>query len=117
MIILPATLDGHRSLKDRSLKLTFETLELNPQDLFGLIENTGSFGYLAFKREPFSEEEKKMMESLKTDYDDTGKTSSQRLRSVLFLMWKKDNEGFDSSVKHYEHHMEKLLNHFKSKLD
>lgn len=117
MIILPAQLDGLRTLKDKTLKVTFETNELNPQELLGIMENVNQFGYLAFKKEPFKEDERAMIEDLKTDYDDSSKSSSQRLRAVLYLLWKRDNEGFDSSIKHYEHHMEKLLNHFKAKLD
>lgn len=117
MIILPATLESLRTLKDGSLKVQFETLELTPQDTLGLLENLNQYGYLAFKKEPFKEDEKQIMDDLKTDFDDKRKSESQRLRSVLFLMWKKDNEGFDTSVKHYSHHMEKIINHFKTKLD
>lgn len=117
MIILPATLENLRTLKDGSLKIQFETLELTPQDTLGLLENMNQFGYLAFKKEPFREEEKQVMEDLKTDFDDKKKTEGQRLRAVLFLMWKKNDEGFKTSVQHYSHHMEIIINHFKSKLD
>lgn len=116
MIIIPVTLESYRSLKDKSLKITFETNELNPQEFLGINENIGSFGYLAFKKEPFGEAEKKVIEDLETEFDDKKKTDSQRLRSVLYLLWQNDNEGFDTSVKHYAHHMEKIINHFKSKL-
>lgn len=117
LLILPAQLENYRSLKDKSLKITFETNELDPQKLLGVAENLGQFGYLAFKQEPFKQDEQKMLDELETSYDDQKKTASQRLRAVLYRMWQKDNEGFDSSVRHYEHHMEKILNHFKSKLD
>src|SRR6188768_1624742 len=115
MIILPAQLDGLRTLADKTLKITFETQELNPQDLLGLMENMHQFGYLAFKKEPFKEDEKEMLQELKSDFEFKGKSSSQRLRSVLYLNWKKNSEGFDTSVKHYEHWMEKIINGFKSK--
>ena len=117
MIILPAQLDGLRTLADKTLKVTFETQELNPQDLLGLMENMHQFGYLAFKKEPFGEKDKEMLQEIKSDFEFKGKSSSQRLRSVLYLMYQKNNEGFDSSVKHYEHHLEKIIDHFKGKLD
>ena len=44
-----------------------------------------------------------------------GKTSSQRLRSVLFVNGSRTRRGFDTSVKHYEHYMEKIINHYKGK--
>lgn len=117
MIIIPAQLDTIRTLKDRTLKVTFETQELNPQDLLGLMENVNAFGYLAFKKEPFGEKEKQMIDDLKSEIEFAGKTSAQRLRAVLFRLWQTNPEGFDTSVKHYEHHMEKIINHYKSKLD
>ncbi|MES2395463.1 MAG: hypothetical protein V4549_05650 [Bacteroidota bacterium] len=117
MIIIPASLDAYRSLKDRTLKITFETQELNAQELLGVAENLGSFGYLAFKKEPFKEEERKIIEQLETDYNDMGKTPSQRLRGVLYRIWEKDSEGFETFVLYYHHHLEKIITHFKSKLD
>jgi len=116
MIIIPAQLDSLRTLADKTLKVTFETNELNPQDLLGLMENLHQFGYLAFKKEPFRAEEKEIMNDLKSDYQDKGKSSSQRLRSVLYLMWRNNSEGFDSSVKHYEHHMEIIIRQYKNNL-
>ncbi len=116
MIIIPAQLDSLRTLADKTLKVTFETQELNPQDLLGLMENLHQFGYLAFKNEPFKADEKKMMNDLKSDFEFKGKSSSQRLRGVLFVMWQNEPEGFDSSVKHYEHHLEKIITNFKTKL-
>jgi len=117
MIIIPAQLDGMRTLKDKTLKITFETQELNPQQLLEVMENLNAFGYLAFKVEPFKQDEKTLLEDLKSDIEFGGKTTSQRLKAVLFRLWQKEPEGFDTSVKHYEHHMEKVMNHFKSKLD
>lgn len=117
MIILGCQLDGIRTLKDRTLKVTFETQEMNPQELLGLMENVNQYGYLCFKKEPFTESEKKIIEEMKSDYNERGKSSAQRLRSVLYLMWKQNNEGFDSSIKHYEHHMELILTQYKNNLD
>lgn len=117
MIILGTLLDGIRTLKDRTLKITFETNELNPQELLGLMECVNQYGYLCFKKEPFTESEKKIIEEMKSDYNERGKSSAQRLRSVLYLMWKQNPEGFDSSIKHYEHHMEIILNQYKNNLD
>jgi len=117
MIIIPAQLESYRSLKDKTLKITFETNELNPQELLGIAENINQFGYLAFKPEPFKQEEKLIMESLEADYKDSVKTASQRLRGVLYVLFKKEQDGFDTFTRFYDHHMEKIITHFKSKLD
>ena len=116
MIIIPAQLEGYRSLKDKTLKIVFETNELNPQETLDLISGVGQFGYLAFKPEPFKKEEKEMIESLETGYEEKGKTPSQRLRGILFRLYEQHNDGFDTFTRYYDHQMEKICSHFKSKL-
>jgi len=117
MIIIPAILESYRSLKDKTIKIVFETNEPTPEQLTGIALNIQKFGYLAFKDEPFKQKEKEVLESLKSDYEDSGKTPAQRLRGVLYRLWEKDNEGFKNSVDHYNSKMETLISHFKSKLD
>jgi len=115
-MIIAAQLESYRSLKDRTLKITFETNELNSQELLGIAENINSFGYLAFKREPFSEKERQQIESLETNLEDNMKTPSQRLRAVLYRNYERDQQGFKSFATYYEHSMEKLIDHYKGKL-
>ena len=117
MLIIPALLEGYRSLKDRTLKITFESNELNSQELLGIVENLNAFGYLAFKKEPFSEKERQEIETLETNLEDNMKTPSQRLRAVLYRNYERDQQGFKSFATYYEHNMELLLNHYKAKLD
>lgn len=117
MIIIAAQLEGYRSLKDRSIKITFESQELNPQELLGIAENLNAFGYLAFKKEPFGEQERLTIAQLESDYEDKAKTPSKRLRGVLYRNYEQKNDGFDSFSKYYDHHMEKIIEHFKSKLE
>lgn len=117
MVVVPAFLESYRSLKDKTLKITFETNEPTPEQLTGIALNIQKFGYLAFKEEPFKQKEKDVLESLKADYEDTGKTPSQRLRGVLYRLWEKQPEGFKNSVDHYNSKMETLIQHFKKLLD
>ncbi len=116
MIIISAILETYRSLKDKTFKVTFETNELNPQEILGLAEMTGSYGYLAFKKEPFNEKERQQIESLETNLEDNMKTPSQRLRGVLYRVYERDQQGFKSFATFYEHSMEKLIDHYKAKL-
>jgi len=116
MLIIGAQLESFRTLKDKSLKITFETQELTPQEMFTTMEHTNKFGYLAFKEEPFKAEEKQQLNDIKSEITFQGKTSSQRLRNVLFVKWQQEPEGFQTSVQHYEHYMEKIINHYKAAL-
>ena len=116
MIIIPAVLDSFRSLKDKTLKVTFETNEPTPEQFMGIGQSIQQFGYLAFKVEPFKEKEKKALDDLETSYEDNSKTHSQRLRAVIFRSWENANEGFNDFDSYYKHKMESIITHLKSKL-
>ena len=117
MLIIPAILESYRSLKDRSIKVTFETSELSPSQVGDIQGCINSAGFLAFKSDPFKENEKQMLESIEVEYTDTNKTPGQRLRGVLWHCFNKEPEGYKTFPSYYENKLEQLINHFKSKLD
>jgi hypothetical protein len=114
---LPSQLEGYRSLKDRTLKLTFETGEMSPEQMANIHYSLNKVGYLAFSPDPFASHELEEIDKLKVEYDDTGKSPSKRLQAVFFRMWEKQSEGYGVFNDFYIAHMEKLINHFKGKLD
>jgi len=114
---LPSILDGYRSLKDRTIKLTFETSELTPEQMANIHYGLNKAGFLAFAPDPFATQELEEIDRLKVEYDDTGKPPSQRLRAVLYRCWEQKNEGYETFIDYYNVKMEKLINHFKNKLD
>jgi len=117
MIIIPSILESFRSLKDKSLKVTFETGELTPEQAAGINQALGSAGFLAFKSDPFKSQEKEQIENLESDFDDGKKSDSQRLRAVLYRLWEKNPEGYEDFNLYKKFKMEKVINHFKKKLD
>jgi predicted Zn-dependent peptidase len=117
MWIIPAFLDNFRTLKDKSIKLTFETSELTPDQIQGLASSLQFPGYLAFNKDAFTKELKEAIENIKTDYDDQGKTKGQRLRAVLYRNFEQNPEGYKIFDDYYNYHMEKIIIHFKNKLD
>lgn len=50
------------------------------------------------------------------DKDIEQKTSSQRFRNVLYLIWKQQGE-IDGFPIYYKSEMEKIIDHYKNKLD
>lgn len=117
MILITGVLSSFRSLKDRTLKLEFETQEPTPEQLSEIGAASQAFGYLAFKKDEFKTEQIHLLDELKADYEDKTKTPSKRLRDVLFVAWKHRNEGCQDFEDFYKYHMEKFINHVKSKLD
>lgn len=113
---LPAQLEGYRSLKDRTLKLSFETQELSPERMADIHYSLNKIGYLAFAPDPFTTKEINDLDSLKVEYDDTGKPPSQRLRAVLYRLWEQSPEGYKAFNDFYNSKMEGFITHLKSKL-
>ena len=113
---LPAILDSYRSLKDRTLKLTFETGEMSPEQMANIHFSLNKVGYLAFSPDPFATHELDEIDKLKVEYDDTGKTPSKRLQAVYYRIWEQDKEGYEVFNDYYNAQMEKLIIHFKKKL-
>ena len=117
MLILPAFLESYRSLKDRTLKLVYETSELSPEQMATLHTSVNKSGFLAFNTEPFASKDLQFISDLEVDYDDPGKTPSKRLRGVLYRNWEQTPEGYKTFEDYYRSKMEVILVHFKGKLD
>ena len=117
MLIIGSQLETYRSLKDKTLKLVFETQEPTPEQLVAIVNNAQKFGYLAFKEDTFKSSEKKMLEDLKSDYEAEGKSKAQRMRAVLYINWQQKNDGYEVFDDFYNHHYEKMIMHWKDKLD
>ena len=117
MLILPAFLESYRSLKDRTLKLTYETSELTPEQMGELHTSLNKTGFLAFNTEAFSSKNLTALSDMEVDYDDPGKTPSKRLRGVLYRNWEQDPEEYKTFEDYYRSRMETIIVHFKGKLD
>ena len=116
MLIIPAILNSYSSLKDGTLKITFETNEPTPEQVLGVAVNSQKFGFLAFKQDKFKQSEKDVLENLESEYEDKGKSKAQRLRAVLYVNFEQDNKGYNVFDDYYNFQMETLINHFKDKL-
>jgi hypothetical protein len=116
LLIIPAFLDSYRSLKDKSLKLVFETNEPTPEQLQMLQTCMQYPGILAFNKDSFKKNQLDAIENIKTDYDE-GKSKAQRLRAVLYRAWEQDNLGYEVFDDYYNHRMEKLITLLKNKLE
>lgn len=116
MIILPAQIEGLTSRKDKTIKVTFGTQELSPVDAAQVFTLNQRFCYIAIKEETFQQDELDSLDSIKTDLE-SNKTPSQRLRGILYINYQQDNEGYKDFTTYYISKMDKLCEHFKSKLD
>ena len=117
MLVIPAFLESYRSLKDRTLKLVYETSELSPEQISVMHTSVTKSGFLAFNTDPFSTKDLAFISDMKVEYDDPTKTPSKRLRGVLYRNWEQDPDGYKTFEDYYRSKMEVIIVHFKGKLE
>ena len=110
----PATLEGVSLLKDGSATLRFSTQEIIGEDLVVIKGFHGHFGTLVF-----SEASLQPADIPKQDPEFEGKSPSQRLRAVIFVLWNhlKENKKTDLKFEDfYSGQLESLITQYKAKL-
>lgn len=112
-ILLPVEFVKPTFLKDRSVKLEFETGEMSGEDIAALSDSRQTLGWLLY-----SQNESDVTEDIPeqtADPDLQKKPASQRLRNVLYVFWsQKGKPGTWEAF--YNTQMEKLIERVKGKL-
>lgn len=113
-IILPVQLNPLSRRKDRSVKLSFETRELNTEEVLSLMACEGLEMWLALA--PNSDE----LPDLPEERAEIGaKTPSERLRSVLYVWFKQESDkgSFVGTFEAFRaEKLEKIIETIKGKL-
>ncbi len=113
-LLLPTYVENITTRKDHSIKITLGTQELSPSkagELFQLL-NKLAVTYIS----PKEINQKEIDQVDKLDPEISGKTQSQRIRSVLYLLHQQNNEGFKDFDAYYRNKTELYIEHLKSKL-
>lgn len=106
-----AQITGVRALSDRSISLNIHTQEMSDIEKTVLFGFQGKTGWLLFK-----EDEVQDHDIPKQDTDISTKSPSQRLRGVLFVLFSQSGSTGDFRD-FYEKELEKIINHYKNKLE
>lgn len=114
---IPAILESYRSLKDRTLKIVFETNEPTPEQLTNIAISNQNFGVLAFSLSENKGQLQKVMESIPKVDLEFGKSKCQRLRGVLYRLWESNNHGYKVFDDFYNSKMEEIITHFKKQIN
>lgn len=115
IVKLPAQLNPISRRKDKSVKLSFETRELDPEETLTLMSLEGAEMWLFLA--PNQDENIEAPEEV-AEVDQ--KPQSERLRNVLYVLWKQETErgkylGLFETFK--KERMEKLIELIKTKLE
>jgi len=114
MKVQQGILNGAKRLRDRSVNVTFNLQEISSEDFMEIDQLISQFGAVYFSTKGMiTDEEKEAIDS--ADIELKGKSQSQRLRNVLYILNKQQNNGqdFDSF---YKEKTEEIIQHFKDKL-
>lgn len=116
-MILQATVEGVSTRKDRTIKIILGTQELSPKDAAELLQYSNSITNVYLSKLSIQTDIMHEIDKASIDMVDNQKSPSKRLKSVLYLLWKQDNEGYEDSELYYRNKMEQLITHFKNKLE
>lgn len=116
MITISAQIENLSSRADKSWKIILGSQELTPAEIGTIGSMQNQICFVAINPDPFTSEQKEIIENTKAELSENGKTQSQRLRGVLFVNWQNDNLGYEQFHDYYISTMEKIISHFKSKL-
>lgn len=112
---LAVIVEGVRTRKDRTLAVTLGTQEVSPNQAGQLVEMTGKLcAVYITEKESIPQEVIDQVDE--ADIDRPGKSQSQRFRAVMFKLWKQDGEGYENFDLYYHSKMEKLIEHYKTKI-
>lgn len=114
--LLPGYVERIATRKDKSVAITLGTQELTPAkagELFEMQDKLVAI-YLSPK-DSIPQKELDQVDQLNPEFG--GKTQSQRLRNVLYKLFEQNKEGFKDFESFYKHHTEKIIDHFKTKIN
>lgn len=108
----PSQLTKLETRVDGSIKVIIETQELSGSDMADLFAYRGQLGYTTFTPNPEA-----VVDVPDVKVEDNGKSPSQRLKAVLYVMWEQSGKKVDTFTMYYEMQMERIINQIKDKLE
>ena len=116
MLIIPAIIENLTTRKDKTWKITAGTNELSPEQAAEIVKLNQEFCFLAIKKDPFKSRDLEIISGLESELEFNEKPPSQRLRAVFYRLWETDKQGYEDFELFYRWQMNKVIEHFKSKL-
>lgn len=114
-ILLACQVENIASRRDGTIKIVLGTQELSQSkagELFGL-QNKIACAYISPK-DTIPQKELSQVDEMEPDLP--GKSPSNRMRNVLFLLWKQDQEGYKEFDPYYRSKMEVFIENLKNNI-
>jgi hypothetical protein len=114
-ILLSAMVDGIRTRKDGTVSITLGTQELSSGRAGEVFSLNNKLAAVYISPKEVSQREIDQVDKLEPDLP--GKSPSQRLRNVLFIIYSTtDAEGFKEFDSYYKVKMEQIIEQLKTKI-
>tara|TARA_R100000951_G_scaffold92658_1_gene81105 strand:+ start:53 stop:415 length:363 start_codon:yes stop_codon:yes gene_type:complete len=119
MIILKAQVEGIQSRKDKTVKLTLSTQELPPKEAGVIFSLQNELVGVGISRNELTDSDVELLRETKYGVDNipNQKSQAKRIRDVLYILWKQNPEGFESSEAHYQNKTESIFQHLKNQIN
>lgn len=114
LVQIPAQIVDFRPKADRSYKIAFNTRELSGVELAILADNFQGEGWLVFSPNEITQAD---IPQGQADSGMEGKTPSQRLRNVLYVLWEQRGKPMGSFETFKAAQYEKFIDAVKERLE
>lgn len=112
--LIPAIVEKISTLKDGSVCVTIYTQELSPQKAAELFTLRGKLATVYVSPSDVTQKELGLIDSI--DPELPQKTPGQRMRNVLYILWKQDQEGYKEFPQYYEAKMNTYIEGLKQNI-
>ena len=116
-IVLESTIETIATRQDGTITIKIGTQELDPSKAGELFSLRGKFIKVLLSDSNITKLEEEAIDSTSLVSGKKNKTASQRLRAVLFKINELNGGNEESFEQFYKNEMEKVIEHFKKKLD
>lgn len=116
-IIIQSIVESVQTRKDRTLKITIGSQELNGKQMAELMSLNQTMAICYISEKGITDAEKESIDALEITAPKSSKSPSERLRSVLFKVWETTATGLDNPKDHYKQEMERIIEHYKTKIE
>lgn len=113
---MPAILSRYAPRADKSWTISLNVIEPNAEQKIAIDRMFQQSCYVLIKEGEISKEEQSLIDSLEAK-EFKIKTPSKRLRDVLYRVWEKLHSESMTDKEFYDFEMNRLIEHYKAKLD
>jgi len=116
-VLIQAQIENVSTRNDGTIKLTLGTQELNKETFGELFDLKKNIANVYISANQIMSEAMSEIDNVSIDALDSIKSPAQRLKAVLFINFKQNNEGFKTFDTYYLSKLETIITHYKSKLN